>query len=186
MISNFRDQELESKIQLGRSKWVVKMKKTKGGGKGTPGRGGGAGPCLLILLMRGGGRGIFRGLLWGLPTPGGGGRLAGFDEEFAGDAQCAAEPARDGNAAEQPIYLTAVAENPNGAKLLMLCDGAEPPAPATLTAQGFDLVCTLFNGQDDEALSAARASWRSYKAAQQQLVYYQQDDDGAWVEKARH
>nr|WP_298683472.1 DNA polymerase III subunit chi [uncultured Dongia sp.] len=94
--------------------------------------------------------------------------------------------ARDGNAAEQPIYLTAVAENPNGAKLLMLCDGAEPPAPATLTAQGFDLVCTLFNGQDDEALSAARASWRSYKAAQQQLVYYQQDDDGAWVEKARH
>jgi DNA polymerase-3 subunit chi len=94
--------------------------------------------------------------------------------------------ARDGNAAEQPIYLTTTAENPNGAKLLMLCDGAEPPDSTTLTAQGFDLVCALFNGQDDEALSAARASWRRYKDAQQQLVYYQQDDDGAWVEKARH
>ncbi len=94
--------------------------------------------------------------------------------------------ARDGHAAEQPIYLTATLENPNGAKLLMLCDGAEAPAVSDLAALGFELVCALFNGQDDEALSAARASWRSYKAAQQQLVYYQQDDDGAWVEKARH
>lgn len=94
--------------------------------------------------------------------------------------------ARDGNAAEQPIYLTAAPENPNGAKLLMLCDGAEPPAVADLSAQGFDLVCSLFNGHDEEAVAAARASWKTYRDAQQQLVYYQQDEDGAWVEKARH
>jgi DNA polymerase-3 subunit chi len=94
--------------------------------------------------------------------------------------------ARDGNVAEQPIYLTASTENPNGAKLLMLCDGAEAPAAADLSAQGFDLVCALFNGHDEEAVAAARESWRSYKAAEQRLVYYQQDDDGAWVEKARH
>ena len=94
--------------------------------------------------------------------------------------------ARDGNAAEQPIYLTASFENPNGAKLLMLCDGAEPPAASDLAAQGFDMVCTLFNGQDEEALAAARSSWRTYKMAEQHLVYYQQDEDGAWVEKARH
>ncbi|MBK8160718.1 MAG: DNA polymerase III subunit chi [Rhodospirillaceae bacterium] len=93
--------------------------------------------------------------------------------------------ARDGNAAEQPIYLTARCENPNGAKLLMLCDGAEPPAAADLAAQGFDMVCALFNGQDEDALAAARGSWRTYKAAEQRLVYYQQDEDGAWVEKAR-
>jgi DNA polymerase III subunit chi len=94
--------------------------------------------------------------------------------------------ARDGSAAEQPIYLTASFENPNGAKLLMLCDGAEPPASADIAAQGFEMVCTLFNGQDEEALAAARGSWRTYKAAEQHLVYYQQDEDGAWVEKARH
>lgn len=94
--------------------------------------------------------------------------------------------ARDGNAADQPIYLTATPENPNGAKLLMLCDGAEAPAATDLAAHGFDLVCALFNGHDEEALATARASWRTYRDAQQQLVYYQQDDDGAWVEKARH
>lgn len=94
--------------------------------------------------------------------------------------------ARDGNPAQQPIYLTAAPENPNGAKLLMLCDGAEPPTTAELSAQGFDLVCALFNGQDEEALAAARAAWRTYRAAEQQLVYYQQDEGGAWVEKARH
>ena len=94
--------------------------------------------------------------------------------------------ARDGNATEQPIYLTAALENPNGAKLLMLCDGAEPPPAADLAAEGFDMVCTLFNGHDEEALAAARGSWRTYKMAEQHLVYYQQDEDGAWVEKARH
>lgn len=94
--------------------------------------------------------------------------------------------ARDGNAAEQPIYLTATPENPNGAKLLMLCDGAEAPAAADLATHGFDLVCALFNGHDEEAVATARASWRTYRDAQQQLVYYQQDDDGAWVKKARH
>ncbi|WP_374307991.1 DNA polymerase III subunit chi [Dongia sp.] len=93
--------------------------------------------------------------------------------------------ARDGNAADQPIYLTAAYENPNHAKLLLLCDGAPAPAAADLAAQGFDLVCALFSGQDEEAVAAARASWRDYKAAQQQLVYYQQDEEGGWVEKAR-
>ncbi len=92
---------------------------------------------------------------------------------------------RDGNAADQPIYLTATYENPNHAKLLLLCDGARAPAAADLAAQGFDLVCALFSGQDEEAVAAARASWRDYKEAQQQLVYYQQDEEGGWVEKAR-
>ncbi|MBI2254457.1 MAG: DNA polymerase III subunit chi [Proteobacteria bacterium] len=93
--------------------------------------------------------------------------------------------ARDGNAADQPIYLTASYENPNGAKLLLLCDGATAPSVGDIEAQGFSLVCTLFNGLDDEAVGAARAYWRDYKNAQQQLVYYQQDEDGGWVEKAR-
>ncbi|WP_374655096.1 DNA polymerase III subunit chi [Dongia sp.] len=93
--------------------------------------------------------------------------------------------ARDGNASEQPVYLTTSLENPNRAKFLLLCDGAPAPTCDDLAAQGFDLVCILFNGQDEEALTAARATWRDYKSAQQQLVYYQQDEDGGWIEKAR-
>lgn len=93
--------------------------------------------------------------------------------------------ARDGNATEQPIYLTASYENPNGAKILLLCDGAAAPAVSDIEAMGFNLVCTLFNGLDEEAVGIARAQWRDYKNAQQQLIYYQQDEDGGWVEKAR-
>jgi DNA polymerase III subunit chi len=93
--------------------------------------------------------------------------------------------ARDGNVADQPIYLTAAYENPNSAKLLLLCDGAPAPAAQDIETQGFALVCTLFNGLDEEAVATARSQWRDYKNAQQQLVYYQQDEDGGWVEKAR-
>lgn len=93
--------------------------------------------------------------------------------------------AKDGNAAEQPIYLTATFENPNKAKILLLCDGAEAPAAGELNAAGFDLMCTLFDGQDETAVAATRAQWRDYKGAGQQLVYYQQDEAGGWVEKAR-
>ncbi|MDY0870760.1 DNA polymerase III subunit chi [Dongia rigui] len=93
--------------------------------------------------------------------------------------------AKDGNAADQPVYLTAQFENPNGAKLLLLCDGAGAPPASDLDAMGFTLVCTLFNGLDEEAVGTARAQWRDYKNAGQQLVYYQQDEDGGWVEKAR-
>jgi DNA polymerase-3 subunit chi len=93
--------------------------------------------------------------------------------------------ARDGNAAEQPIYLTASLENPNRARTLLVCDGAAPPNAEALSAEGFELVCNLFNGQDEDAVANARASWLDLKAGQQQLVYYQQDEGGGWVEKAR-
>ncbi|WP_374383312.1 DNA polymerase III subunit chi [Dongia sp.] len=93
--------------------------------------------------------------------------------------------AKDGNAAEQPIYLTAAFENPNKAKILLLCDGAEPPKAPDLGSAGFDMACILFDGQDETAVAATRTQWRDFKAAGQQLVYYQQDESGSWIEKAR-
>jgi DNA polymerase-3 subunit chi len=93
--------------------------------------------------------------------------------------------ARDGNAAEQPIYLTATLENPNGARVLMLCDGADAPSSDALAAQGYEMVCELFNGHDEAALATARAHWRSYRESGQNVSYFQQNDDGGWVEKAR-
>lgn len=93
--------------------------------------------------------------------------------------------ARDGNAAEQPVYLTASLENPNRAKLLMLCDGAPAPSAEALHEFGYELVCELFNGQDEAALAEAREHWRQYRDSGQKVAYFQQNEEGGWVEKAR-
>lgn len=93
--------------------------------------------------------------------------------------------ARDGNAKDQPIYLSTTYENPNNAKVLLLCDGAPVPIVAEIEEMGFSLICNLFSGFDEEAVNKARTSWSNYKNAQQPLVYYQQDQGGNWIEKAR-
>jgi DNA polymerase-3 subunit chi len=87
---------------------------------------------------------------------------------------------KDGEAAEQPIYLTAGEEHPNGAKVLFLCDGA---TRADLGA--FALVCDMFDGNDDAAVAAARDRWKTYLQAGHQLIYFQQSPAGKWEEKAR-
>jgi len=84
----------------------------------------------------------------------------------------------DGHADNQPVWLTAEDENPNGASVLFLTDGA-----ASEAISGFDLVCRLFDGRDDEAVAAARTSWKLEKEAGHQLTYWQQTGQG-WEKKA--
>ena len=60
--------------------------------------------------------------------------------------------ARDGNAANQPIWLTDGDDNPNAATMLVLVDGAEP---GDLTS--YSRCADLFDG-NDEALSRPRAT----------------------------
>ncbi len=88
--------------------------------------------------------------------------------------------ARDGAAAQQPIYLTAEAENPNEAELLILCDGA-----TRADLGGFTLVCEMFDGNDETAVAAARERWKAYKESGHRLAYFQQSPAGKWEEKAR-
>lgn len=88
--------------------------------------------------------------------------------------------ASDGEAALQPIWLTDADENPNGATVLVLCDGVTP-ADVSAYARCLD----LFDGRDDDAVQAARGRWKSWKADGHQLVYYQQNEGGGWEEKAR-
>ncbi|TAN62326.1 MAG: DNA polymerase III subunit chi [Magnetospirillum sp.] len=88
--------------------------------------------------------------------------------------------ARDGDAAAQPIWLTDTDENPNGATILVMCDGARSGSVA-----GFARCLDLFDGNDDEAVQAARDRWKLWKAEGHQLVYYQQGESGGWEEKAR-
>jgi DNA polymerase-3 subunit chi len=87
---------------------------------------------------------------------------------------------KDGNAAAQPIFLTDQMENANQAQLLMLCDGATRDDLAS-----FELVCELFDGNDETVVAAARARWRDYKSAGHALIYFQQNELGRWEEKAR-
>ncbi len=88
--------------------------------------------------------------------------------------------ARDGDAESQPVWLTDREENPNGASVLIVCDGAEP-ARIGDWARCLD----LFDGNDPDAVQAARERWKRRKAEGHELVYYQQTERGGWEEKAR-
>jgi DNA polymerase-3 subunit chi len=87
--------------------------------------------------------------------------------------------ARDGNAAAQPIWLTAEDENPNDASVLVLTDGTDSPQ-----LDRYARCVLMFDGNDEEALAAARRRWQAYKAAGHKLTYNQQTERGGWEKKA--
>ena len=83
--------------------------------------------------------------------------------------------ARDGNEASQPIWLTAVDENPNQSKFLVLTDGASSDHVGE-----YDRCFEMFDGHDEQALAAARACWKTYRDAGHELTYWQQTETGGW------
>jgi DNA polymerase III subunit chi len=85
--------------------------------------------------------------------------------------------ARDGDAANQPIWLTDGNDNPNAATMLVLVDSAEP---GDLTP--YLRIADLFDGSDEAAVEAARGRWRRLKAAGHTLTYWQQTGAG-WEKK---
>lgn len=87
---------------------------------------------------------------------------------------------RDGEAADQPVWLTERDENPNGATVLFLTDAARSDRVAD-----YDLVCDLFDGNDPDALQAARDRWRVLRDGGHALAYWQQDEAGRWQERQR-
>ncbi len=86
---------------------------------------------------------------------------------------------RDGRPERQPIWLTTLDENPNGATCLMLTDGA-----VSARLGEYVRCLDLFDGQDPAAVEAARARWTDWKAAGHEVSYWQQDATGRWQEKA--
>jgi DNA polymerase-3 subunit chi len=84
--------------------------------------------------------------------------------------------ARDPLAAEQPIVLTAGAENPNGATVRFLVDGAD----LTENTSAYERVVMLFDGDDPEAVEAARARWSRAKTEGAEVTYWRADDNGRW------
>jgi DNA polymerase III subunit chi len=87
---------------------------------------------------------------------------------------------RDAEPAEQPIVLTLNEENPNAAAVRFLVDGAAMTAEAT----GYQRVVLLFDGDDPDAVAAARARWTEAKAAGFQVTYWQADEQGRWRQQA--
>jgi DNA polymerase-3 subunit chi len=85
--------------------------------------------------------------------------------------------AGDGAPEEQPIFLTGNEENPNGATVLVLVDGADPAFKDT-----FDRCLDMFDGNDAAAVSAARARWTAAKDAGHTVTYWKQTETGGWQE----
>jgi len=84
--------------------------------------------------------------------------------------------AKDGTPETQPILLTADPNsNPNSAEVLVQVDGA-----STIDFKDFSRVLEVFDGNDGEALSAARERWKSLKSVGHELTYWQQSDSGGW------
>jgi DNA polymerase III subunit chi len=83
---------------------------------------------------------------------------------------------RDTEAYEQPILLTIHDHNPNGAAIRFLIDGAPVPADA----HAYERIVLLFDGDDAEALAAARARWSEGKAQGFEITYWQADERGRW------
>jgi DNA polymerase-3 subunit chi len=87
---------------------------------------------------------------------------------------------RDAEAAQQPILLTINDHNPNKATVRFLVEGA--PMPENIAV--YERVVLLFDGEDPDALDAARARWSEAKAAGFEVTYWQADEKGAWRRQA--
>jgi DNA polymerase-3 subunit chi len=85
---------------------------------------------------------------------------------------------RDGNAAAQPVYLTAGEANPNAAAVRFLVDGAEI---GDLT--GYERIVYLFDGRDAAAVARAREQWKAARDAGCEATYWQQSPEGKWEKR---
>jgi DNA polymerase-3 subunit chi len=93
------------------------------------------------------------------------------DDAFLPHGTC-----RDPEAAEQPIVLTASAENPNGAAVRFLVDGANMSADAG----NYQRIVLLFDGDDPEAVEMARMRWNEAKTNGAEITYWKADENGRW------
>ena len=85
----------------------------------------------------------------------------------------------DGDGETQPIWLTDGTDNPNGAAIRFLVDGAEIE-----DAGSYERVVYLFNGNDPDQLAHARVRWKVEKSAGHTVTYWAQNEVGKWEKKA--
>ena len=81
---------------------------------------------------------------------------------------------RVSDVADQPIVLAVEEGNPNGANVRFLIDNAALPADT----ERYERVVMVFNGDDGEALDAARHAWKDCKTRGFEVTYWQADERG--------
>lgn len=86
---------------------------------------------------------------------------------------------REARAQDQPILLTVEDHNPNSATVRFLLDRAPIPADPT----PYERIVVLFDGDDEDAVTEARAAWKARKAQGFEVTYWQLDDAGRWQQR---
>ena len=87
---------------------------------------------------------------------------------------------REQDASAQPVLLTVNDGNPNAASVRFLIDGA----PVPTDAESYRRIVLVFNGDDEDAVAAARSAWSEAKAKGFEATYWQPDEQGRWAKKA--
>jgi len=93
------------------------------------------------------------------------------DDSFLPHATWRAADARD-----QPIVLAVEESNPNQANVRFLVDNAALPPDS----ERYERMVLVFNGDDPDAVVAARAAWKHSKSRGFEVTYWQPDERGRW------
>ncbi|WP_316180905.1 DNA polymerase III subunit chi [Bradyrhizobium sp. SZCCHNRI1009] len=83
---------------------------------------------------------------------------------------------RVADVADQPIVLAVEESNPNRANVRFLVDNAPLPADS----HSYERMVLVFNGDDPDALAAARSAWTDCKSRGFEVTYWQADERGRW------
>ena len=86
---------------------------------------------------------------------------------------------RETEAAQMPVVLTTKDINPNSAKARFLVDGA-----VSGDLKPYERAIYLFDGNDPDAVDAARDNWQEAQGEGFETIYWQQDSAGRWQKKA--
>src|SRR5262249_44770589 len=83
---------------------------------------------------------------------------------------------REAEASEQPILLTLDGDNPNGAAVRFLIDGA----PMPMGADAYQRIVLIVDGEDPDAGETARQRWSDGKAKGLDVTYWRPGEEGGW------
>jgi DNA polymerase-3 subunit chi len=83
---------------------------------------------------------------------------------------------RVADAHDQPIVLAVEEGNPNQANVRFLIDNAALPSDS----ERYERMVLVFNGDDPDAVAAARAAWKDSKSRGFEVTYWQPDERGRW------
>jgi len=85
----------------------------------------------------------------------------------------------EGHEEAQPVLITTGTENPADANVLFAVDGADIDGVDT-----YQRCVLMFDGNDPDAVAAARVHWKAVKDAGHDATYWQQSEAGRWEKKA--